>query len=97
MVNVPKLKGIHYAIKSGHARGGDDLPAAQGGSTDFSAYETAVYDSEIGKDLYESRNMKQPFAKGLVVGGAIANAMTSPRAGSPAATGRRTATPSSRC
>jgi electron-transferring-flavoprotein dehydrogenase len=35
-----------------------------------------VHESDIGKDLYESRNMKQPFAKGLVVGGAIANAMT---------------------
>jgi electron-transferring-flavoprotein dehydrogenase len=34
-----------------------------------------VHESEIGKDLYESRNMKQPFAKGLVVGGAITNAM----------------------
>ena len=34
-----------------------------------------MHDSEIGKDLYESRNMKQPFAKGLIVGGAITNAM----------------------
>ena len=30
MVNVPKLKGIHYAIESGPARRGDDLQAAQG-------------------------------------------------------------------
>ena len=30
---------------------------------------------EIGKDLWQSRNMKQPFAKGLVLGGAITNAM----------------------
>ena len=29
----------------------------------------------IGKELYQSRNMKQPFAKGFFVGGAIANAM----------------------
>jgi electron-transferring-flavoprotein dehydrogenase len=34
-----------------------------------------VHDSEIGRDLWESRNMKQPFARGLVVGGAITNAM----------------------
>ena len=39
-------------------------------------YEKAVHDGDIGKDLYESRNMKQPFAKGLVIGGAIVNAMT---------------------
>ena len=55
-----------------------------------------MHDSEIGKDLYESRNMKQPFGKGLFVGGAITNAMVSARAGSRAATGRRTATPTSR-
>ena len=29
----------------------------------------------MGKELYESRNMKQPFAKGLILGGAITNAM----------------------
>ncbi len=29
----------------------------------------------IGKELYRSRNMKQPFAKGFFVGGAITNAM----------------------
>ena len=39
------------------------------------AYEDAIYASEMGKELYESRNMKQPFAKGLVLGGAITNAM----------------------
>ena len=27
--------------------------------------------SDIGKDLYESRNMEQPFEKGLIVGGAL--------------------------
>ena len=42
---------------------------------DFSAYDDAVHASEIGKDLWQSRNMKQPFARGLVVGGAITNAM----------------------
>ena len=80
MVNVPKLKGVHYAIKSGMLAAETIYRQLKAGSSDFSAYETAVYDSEIGKDLYESRNMKQPFAKGLVVGGAIANAMASPRA-----------------
>src|SRR5262249_41747537 len=45
------------------------------GSTNFSDYERAVEDSDIGADLYESRNMKQPFSKGFFVGGAITNAM----------------------
>jgi electron-transferring-flavoprotein dehydrogenase len=75
MVNVPKLKGVHYAIKAGVLAAETIYRQLKAGSTDFSAYEDAVHDSEIGKDLWESRNMKQPFAKGLVVGGAITNAM----------------------
>ena len=75
MVNVPRLKGIHYAIRSGMLAAETIYRQLKAGSTDFSGYETAVYDSEIGKDLWESRNMKQPFASGLVVGGAITNAM----------------------
>jgi electron-transferring-flavoprotein dehydrogenase len=75
MVNVPKLKGIHYAIRSGVLAAETIFRQLKAGSTDFSGYEQAILDSEIGKDLYESRNMKQPFAKGLIVGGAITNAM----------------------
>ena len=55
------------------------------------------HESEIGKDLWESRNMKQPFGKGLVMGGAITNAMVVTKGRFPGGTGRRTATPSSRC
>jgi electron-transferring-flavoprotein dehydrogenase len=76
MVNVPRLKGIHYAIRSGMLAAETIYRQLKAGSTDFSAYEEAVHQSEIGRDLWESRNMKQPFGKGLVVGGAIANAMT---------------------
>ena len=75
MVNVPKLKGIHYAIRSGMFAAETLYRQLKAGSRDFSAYEQAVHDSEIGKDLYESRNMKQPFAKGFFLGGAITNAM----------------------
>jgi electron-transferring-flavoprotein dehydrogenase len=76
MVNVPKLKGIHYAIESGRLAAETIYRQLKAGSSDFSEYERAVHEGAIGKDLYESRNMKQPFAKGLVVGGAIVNAMT---------------------
>ncbi len=75
MVNVPKLKGVHYAIKSGILAAETIYRQLKASSTDFSAYDDAVHDSEIGKDLYESRNMEQPFEKGLVLGGAIVNAM----------------------
>jgi electron-transferring-flavoprotein dehydrogenase len=75
MVNVPRLKGIHYAIRSGMLAAETLYARLKGGSTDFASYEAAVHDSEIGRELYQSRNMKQPFAKGLIVGGAITNAM----------------------
>ena len=75
MVNVPSLKGIHYAIQSGILAAEAIVAALRAGSTDLSPYEQAVEDSVIGRDLYRSRNMKQPFAKGFFVGGAIVNAM----------------------
>ena len=75
MVNVPRLKGIHYAIRSGMLAAETIYARLKAGSNDFSAYEEAVYASEIGRDLHETRNMKQPFGKGFFVGGAITNAM----------------------
>jgi electron-transferring-flavoprotein dehydrogenase len=75
MVNVPILKGIHYAIHSGILAAEAIFAALKAGSSDFSGYEQAVEESVIGEDLYESRNMKQPFARGFFLGGAITNAM----------------------
>jgi electron-transferring-flavoprotein dehydrogenase len=75
MVNVPILKGIHYAIHAGVMAAEEIVRALKASSSDFGAYEQRVEDSVIGKDLFETRNMKQPFAKGFFVGGAITNAM----------------------
>jgi electron-transferring-flavoprotein dehydrogenase len=75
MVNVPRLKGVHYAIRSGMLAAETIYRQLRARSTDFSAYEERVEDSEIGADLWESRNMKQPFSKGFFVGSAITNAM----------------------
>jgi electron-transferring-flavoprotein dehydrogenase len=47
----------------------------KGSTDDLSRYEDKVRSSDIEKDLYRSRNMRQPFAKGFFVGGAIANVM----------------------
>ncbi len=44
-------------------------------SADRRAYDHAVRDSMIGRDLYRARNMKQPFGRGFFIGGAITNAM----------------------
>jgi electron-transferring-flavoprotein dehydrogenase len=75
MVNVPRLKGVHYAIHAGILAADAIYRALKNGSTDFSAYEEMVEESVIGSDLYETRNQKQPFTRGFFVGGAIANAM----------------------
>jgi electron-transferring-flavoprotein dehydrogenase len=80
-VNVPALKGIHYAMWSGILAaeaifaclkaGGD--PAAPGA---LSGYDQAVRRSFIWKDLYRVRNMRQVFGAGLVPGAALAGLMT---------------------
>jgi electron-transferring-flavoprotein dehydrogenase len=75
MVNVPRLKGIHYAIQSGIYAAEAIVAALKRGSRDLSGYERAVEDSFIASDLHETRNMKQPFGRGFFVGGAITNAM----------------------
>jgi electron-transferring-flavoprotein dehydrogenase len=76
MVNVPQLKGIHYAMHAGMFAAEAIYRGLKKGSTeDLSGYEELVRDSEIEADMYRSRNMRQPFSKGFFVGGAIANMM----------------------
>jgi electron-transferring-flavoprotein dehydrogenase len=77
MVNVPTLKGVHYAMHAGMfaAESIFERLKAGGNCDDLSTYEAKVEDSEIQKDQYRSRNMRQPFAKGFFVGGAVANMM----------------------
>ncbi|MCL6440267.1 MAG: electron transfer flavoprotein-ubiquinone oxidoreductase, partial [Thermoleophilum sp.] len=77
MVNVPRLKGIHYAMLSGILAAEAIYEALKqtGSARDLSGYERRVRESEIEKDLYEVRNMRQPFSKGFFIGGAISNAM----------------------
>src|SRR5215211_4804420 len=79
MVNVPTLKGIHYAMHAGMFAAEAIFERLKGGSgegvADLSNYQAKVEASEIQKDTYRSRNMRQPFAKGFFLGGAIASAM----------------------
>jgi electron-transferring-flavoprotein dehydrogenase len=76
MVNVPQLKGIHYAMHAGMFAAEAIFEGLKKGSCDdLSSYEDLVRSSEIETDMYRSRNMRQPFAKGFFVGGAIANLM----------------------
>jgi electron-transferring-flavoprotein dehydrogenase len=75
MVNVPILKGIHYSIHAGIMAAEEIVRALKVGSNNLQSYEQRVEESLIGKELYETRNMKQPFANGFFVGGAVTNAM----------------------
>jgi electron-transferring-flavoprotein dehydrogenase len=77
MVNVPTLKGVHYAMHAGMFAAESIYERLRASATcdDLSNYEEKVRASTIEKDTYRSRNMRQPFAKGFLVGGAMANMM----------------------
>ena len=76
MVNIPQLKGIHYAMHAGMFAAEAIFEGLKRGDTkDLSGYDELVRGSEIEQDTYRSRNMRQPFAKGFLVGGAVANMM----------------------
>ena len=55
MVNVPELKGIHYAMHSGILAAEEIFRQLKEGSDDLSAYDEAVRSSMIGRDLYRTR------------------------------------------
>ena len=81
MVNVPALKGIHYAIESGSLAAEAAFAALRRGETPWrpgalAAYDDAVRQSYIWRDLREVRNMRQAFGRGFWMGGALAGAMT---------------------
>jgi electron-transferring-flavoprotein dehydrogenase len=79
MVNVPRLKGIHYAIESGRLAAESAFASLRRGATPataLSSYDDAVRQSFIHGDLHEVRDMRQVFGRGFFVGGALASAMT---------------------
>jgi electron-transferring-flavoprotein dehydrogenase len=73
MVNIPTLKGVHYAMHAGMYSAEAIVAALKQDSVNFEAYDEKVRNSMIEKDLYRSRNVRQGFSKGFFVGGAIAN------------------------
>jgi electron-transferring-flavoprotein dehydrogenase len=75
MVNLASLKGVHYAIKSGMLAAETIYASLKRGESSFEAYEEAVEESIIGKDLWEQRNTRQPFSKGLIKGAPLINLM----------------------
>jgi electron-transferring-flavoprotein dehydrogenase len=83
MVNIPELKGIHYAMHAGMFAAEAIVGALKQDSVNFEAYDEKVHDSIIEKDLYRSRNMRQPLSKGLVFGGLMGSAMVATRGAFP--------------
>src|SRR5437667_7445239 len=53
MVDTVALKGVHHCIQSGILAAEAIYAGLKSGSNDFSGYEQAVEDSQIGKELYE--------------------------------------------
>jgi electron-transferring-flavoprotein dehydrogenase len=79
LVNVPALKGIHYAVESGRlAAEAAWRTLARGESmrSALASYDESLRRSFIWSDLREVRNMRQAFGRGFYVGGALAGAMT---------------------
>jgi electron-transferring-flavoprotein dehydrogenase len=81
LVNVPTLKGIHYAIESGIMAAEAAFRSLQRGESPARVGALDSYDEELRAsyvldDLREVRNMRQVFDKGFYMGGALASAMT---------------------
>jgi electron-transferring-flavoprotein dehydrogenase len=78
-VNVPALKGIHYAVESGRLAAEAAWRTLERGASAreaLASYDESIRSSFIWSDLSEVRNMRQAFGHGFFVGGALASAMT---------------------
>jgi electron-transferring-flavoprotein dehydrogenase len=78
-VDVPSLKGIHYAMQSGMyaARAAlQALKAEDVSGQSLATYDRLVNESYIIQDLYRTRNMRLAFKGGFVLGGLKAGLMT---------------------
>ncbi|HEU0016731.1 MAG TPA: electron-transfer flavoprotein:ubiquinone oxidoreductase [Longimicrobium sp.] len=85
-VDVPSLKGIHYAMQSGIFAARAIFQSLKTGDTtgaSLAAYDAMVDGSYIRDDLYRSRNMRLAFKDGFFVGGFKAGLMTLTRGAFP--------------
>jgi electron-transferring-flavoprotein dehydrogenase len=76
-VNVPALKGVHYAMKSGIMAAEAAVDAVGPGSTSWApgaldAYDEAVRGSYVWSDLHRVRNMRPAFKQGFYRGALLA-------------------------
>ncbi|MBT4761559.1 MAG: electron transfer flavoprotein [Bdellovibrionaceae bacterium] len=78
-VNVPSLKGIHYAMMSGIYAARNIFKALKENNTSeniLKKYDSDIRDSFIMKDLYKVRSMRQGFKSGFMMGSLKAGLMT---------------------
>jgi electron-transferring-flavoprotein dehydrogenase len=77
LVNVPALKGIHYAMRSGMLAAESALEALAPGRTAWEpgaleSYDQALKESYVWKDLERVRNMRPAFQYGFTRGAMLA-------------------------
>jgi electron-transferring-flavoprotein dehydrogenase len=70
LVNVPALKGIHYAVTSGR------LAAEAAASGELASYDEALRESFLWGELRAVRNMRQAFGGGFIRGSVSAGLAT---------------------
>jgi electron-transferring-flavoprotein dehydrogenase len=77
LVNVPALKGIHYAMRSGMLAAEAAVEALAPGRTAWepgalAAYDESIRESYIWRDLERVRNMRPAFRYGFLRGAVLA-------------------------
>jgi electron-transferring-flavoprotein dehydrogenase len=78
-VDVPSLKGIHYAVQSGMLAARAIFRALKANDTSeagLRSYTESVDRSFIVGDMYRTRNMRLAFKSGFIAGGAKAGLMS---------------------
>ena len=88
LVNVPALKGIHYAVESGRLAAEAAFAALRRGESPWrrgalAGYDESLRESFVWEDLRRVRNMRQAFGRGFWLGSALAGAMTVSRGAFP--------------
>lgn len=78
LVDVPSLKGVHYAMQSGIYAAHAIFAALKANDTSarmLHKYDRLLDDSYVTKDLYKTRNMRLAFKKGFYRGSMKAGVM----------------------
>jgi electron-transferring-flavoprotein dehydrogenase len=75
MVDTVALKGVHHSVRSGMLAAEAIYAALKTGGSDLSSYEEAIEESQVGQELWQVRNTRQPFQRGFLRGGPLVNLM----------------------